>query len=160
MFIGHQTRSFINANDDILPQDLNTFYKNCQSFYIESVEQLKSRMPSENPVINLLNILKPSEREQGSSSVITLAEHFPNVIPESMLDDLHSEWNEYKYVKFPSHVTEYRVDRYWHEISLLTDSNGRKRFTLLPKLMKCTVCAKKSLRTGLRSGLDLHSIRI
>ena len=92
-------------------------------------------MPLSNPVITLLSILKPSERKQVSSLVVTLAKHFPNIIPESMLDELHSEWNEYKYIKLPSNVSEYRVDRYWNEISLLTDSSGRKRFTLLPKLM-------------------------
>ena len=92
-------------------------------------------MPLTNPVVK---IPKPSERDQGSSSVITLAKQFPNIIAESMLDDLHSKWNEYKYVQLPSHVTECRrVDRYWHEVSLLTDSSGMKRFILLPKLMKC-----------------------
>ena len=95
-------------------------------------------MPLTNPVVTLLKILKPSERDQGSSSVITLTKQFPNIISESMLDDLHSEWNEYKYVKLPTHVTECpRVDHYWHEVSLLTDSSGKRRFTLLPKLMKC-----------------------
>jgi hypothetical protein len=137
MFIGHQTRTFIDANDDILPKDLGIFHKNCQLFYIESVAQLKRRMPLSNPVINLLSILKSSERKQGSSSVISLAKHFPNIIPESMLDDLHSEWNKYKYLKLPSNITECRVDCYWNQISLLVNSNGRKRFTLLPKLMKC-----------------------
>ena len=117
--------------------NVKAFLQHVQFFYIEAAKQIKQRFPIDDKILKCLTILNPDTiNSTAASSVISLATQFPNIIPESEVQQIDHEWRELQFMdprELPSSSSEHRNDvvSFWGSLSQMTDTSGE--YILLTK---------------------------
>lgn len=114
IFIGYQTREHLSTVDDL--SAVQQFMVQVKTFYTRAVTAIKKRMPVGNRIIQLLALLKPLNRSTvKSGDIIELAKFFPQIVPCSEFDALHTEFMEYQVTDFRDPET-HTYDSFWHMV--------------------------------------------
>lgn len=114
IFIGYQTKENLSTVDDL--SAVHQFMVQVTTFYTRAVTAIKKRMPIGNRIIQLLALLKPLNRSTANSGdILELAKHFPQIVPPSEFDALHTEFIEYQVTDFSDPET-HTYDSFWHMV--------------------------------------------
>ena len=131
---------------------LNSFFKALRSAYIVGAKGLL-KLPLLNKNLTNLSCLDPGEQRSSTTkpAFMELAEHLPNVVPESKQGQLDGELRKYT---VDGQITNMDVDEtgpdfhldtdWWAKIFTLKDGFGRDRYPVLTVLVK----ALMSIFTG------------
>jgi Domain of unknown function (DUF4371) len=122
------------------------FKKDALTFLTVLCSQIVKRFPLSNKsVLCLLRLLDPVQAlgtQQSAStnyvrpSIIPLAAHFPNLVPEDMLDTLQNQWRSLYFAKEAfGHIAHYDLPNFWIAVGAVTDGNDQRKFGILSDFM-------------------------
>ena len=115
-----------------------------RAFYIECCDQIIRRFPLNDPVLEGLTALSPSNRQVTSvNSILSLAARFPQIVDPSKLDDLASEYLDYQYSPLSDSLldeTQTPVDVFWNHMEKCMSGSGEMLYPILSRLMKALLC--------------------
>ena len=127
------------------------FRKDALSFLVELCTEIRKRFPlSSGSLFALLKLLDPVEAvgtqlatdpSYVRPSIIPLAAHFPNLVPECELDTIQEQWRTLHYATDSlCHLTDRDPPHFWKELGCIKDGNDGRRFGILSDFM-CTLLA-------------------
>ena len=112
------------------------FLKCVQQFYIEAATQIRMHFPISDPIIKMLQVLDPSIGSTFSlPSLVPLASRFSNLVPESQLQQLDTEWRRLSLADLPFDKSDMDPEEFWSKLDDLTDGLGNSQFSNLCQFM-------------------------
>ena len=115
------------------------FKSDCLKFLVELCNQIRKRFPfGEDGVIAKLKVLDPKiahDLTQSPSSIISLAVHFPSIVPEHALNDLDDEWRSFRLSADKLPTSSESIPEYWYKLSCIKDGLNNSKYSLLSDLM-------------------------
>ena len=108
------------------------FLELCRDFWVVAAKEAQARLPLKDGVLKAARFLEPLRGNLiDGSTLVSLAEQFPQVIPSDQLDELRRQWQEYQVDAdvFPADD----VANFWKHVSGLLTS-GSTRYSLVVKL--------------------------
>lgn len=123
------SKSLLELN--LTNDQIHFFRLRCLDFYVEACRQIVQRFPLKGNIIKLFNFLDPGVVKAGSISSITeVALVFPNLLKESQLQTIDTEWrllrNTEEIQSFPDEVMSF-----WREVKKLKLGDGSMMFNVL-----------------------------
>ena len=109
--------------------DVQHFLKRAQEFFIEAVSQIQKRFPIGDPVIEMFQVLDPNASHSKFPSLVPLASKFPNIIPQSMLQQLDNEWRKLSLVSLPFDSEDMDPEMFWGRLNKISDGTGSLQFS-------------------------------
>lgn len=127
------------------------FRKDALKFLIELCTEIRKRFPlSSSSMMAQLKLLDPvkalgtrlaADPNYVRPSIVQLAAHFPNLVPEFQLDSIQDHWRTLHYAKDSlSYLTNCDPPHFWKELGSVKDGNDERRFGILSDFM-CTLLA-------------------
>ena len=115
------------------------FRKDCLKVIVELAFQMKKRFPfNENGIISILKALDPKaarDIHQSPSTIISLAVHFPSIVPECKLNYLDEQWMCFRLSANELTISIEIIPKYWHSLSNVKDGLNNSKFSLLSYFM-------------------------
>jgi len=112
-----------------------------RSFYTSAAENLSSRLPLDNELLQNVTYLQPtlSVQPESTKAVYSIAKKMPH-IDDDDVSQIVDKWNAYRVdaeaVRMSADVAGKRVDHYWREILLLKACYGSYKYANMAKLIK------------------------
>ena len=92
-------------------------------------------------LIEALGIRAASDPNYTRPSIVPLANYFPNVLPEHMLDCLREQWRTIPFAKDSlGHLSNCEPPNFWKELGDLKDGNNERKFRTISDFM-CSLTA-------------------
>ena len=88
----------------------------------------------------MLQVLDPAVSHAKFPSLVLLAVHFPNIIPESQLQTLDNQWRKLSYVNLPFDSEDMDPEEFWGCLNKITDGTGDTQFGTLCEFMQSLLC--------------------
>ena len=108
------------------------FLELCRDFWVVAAKEAQARLPLKDGVLKAARFLEPLRGNLiDGSTLVSLAEQFPQVIPSDQLDELRRQWQEYQVDADVSPADD--VANFWKHVSGLLTS-GSTRYSLVVKL--------------------------
>ena len=144
LMIGTSLRAYLRELEDELlgTTELANFYKDVRAFLSKLVTSTLKRLPFDDPVINDIACLDPTERLNSTTGMIRrLMECFSNFVPCDKGEQIEEEFALYQTMKDlpPDIPTNAHIDVFWGKLGKLESSTGRP-FGLLSDFAKCLLC--------------------
>lgn len=114
------------------------FLLDCRNFLVELCLQIRKRFPfEEDCVIVLLENLDPtvSLSPHRSTSIISLAVHFPMLVKERDFYTLEDEWQSLMYAKETVQNLTLTATSFWSELQQVKDDNNKMNVCVVSRLM-------------------------
>ncbi|KAI4455636.1 hat family dimerization domaincontaining protein-related [Holotrichia oblita] len=123
------SKSLLELN---LAGDQITFFGlRCLHFYIEACRQIIQKIPLKGNIIKLFNFIDPNIVKEGSISSITeVALLYPNLIKDSQLQALDSEWRILRNVAEIQSCPDNPIE-FWREVKKMELADGSLMFKVL-----------------------------
>ena len=104
------------------------FLELCRDFWVVAAKEAQARLPLKDGVLKAARFLEPLRGNLiDGSTLVSLAEQFPQVIPSDQLDELRRQWQEYQVDADVSPADD--VANFWKHVSgLLTSGSTRYSF--------------------------------
>ena len=107
---------------------------------VKLCEQIRHRFDmNEDSLLAKLNVLDPQISKNPNFSpisIIPLAAHFPQLVPEENLNELDDQWRSYRLSSNQLLIEENVIPRYWSKIGEVQDSFQKAKFGILSDFMK------------------------
>lgn len=137
--IGKSTR---NELDQMSKDEIRQVFVELRRFYVTISRELIRNLPLENEIVRDLKFLIPSMRRNSSSRLKMLksAGRVAQFNSPEQIDLLKAEWKIYRRENVCEEFCEKlenSIDDYWRLIFSLKDVEGREKFVVLSKLVKC-----------------------
>ena len=120
-------------------------YLGIQTFFTETLTYMQKSLALRNPLIEALTCLPPAEKAKITSAekIRKVGDSLPCIKPEA-LTVLTDEWRIYAETDIPEEWTQkddsaVRVDQYWTKVLKLKSVSGSEKFSVLGKVIKCTL---------------------
>lgn len=133
------------ARDARLKTEITTFLQRIQSFLIKLCVELKSRLPL-SELFEQMQFLDPQNVVyKGFTSLSKTVSKFPNLVHETDIQALDSEYRELKLDKTvadllesggSSDPTPMNTERFWGHISKINNADGTKKYSHLVDFVK------------------------
>ena len=108
------------------------FLELCRGFWVVAAKEAQARLPLKDGVLKAARFLEPHRGNLiDGSTLVSLAEQFPQVIPNDQLDELRRQWQEYQVDDDVSPADD--VANFLKHVSGLLTS-GSTRYSLVLKL--------------------------
>ena len=120
--------------------DIHLFLKCVQELFIEAPSQLKQRFSIGDPIIEMLQVLDPCVSCSKFLSLVPLASSFPNLVSQSKLQMLDSEWRRLTINPLPFDNEDMEPKEFWGRVSSITDGSGTLQFAILLEFMQNLLC--------------------
>lgn len=151
------SKSLLELN--LTSDQINFFRVRCLDFYTEACKQIIQRFPLKGNVIKLFNFLEPSIVKLGSiSSISEVALLFPNLINDSQLQALDSEWrllrNTDEIQSFSDNVVSF-----WQEVKKLKLGDESLMFNILSSFVFNILALPHSSATVERVSSSINSMK-
>ena len=130
----------INVGKTLLDTPLNKvqvdfFRLRCLDFYIEACQQILDRFPMKNNAIKLFEFMNPCLVKAGNlSSLVMVAVNFPNLVSETELQQLDSEWRILRNFE-QLQLFEDDVEVFWNKVHKLKNGDQTPMFPVLTKFI-------------------------
>lgn len=125
---------------------IDDFFVKCRSFMIKLAQELRSRLPFDNDIFEILQFLDPKVSVQGTiPSLVHVCNKFPTMFDESSITDIDSEWRALLFCSEAERLLQdmpsISVEDFWHKVSLIRDSNSQKLcFPSLSRFARDLLC--------------------
>ena len=120
-------------------------YLGIQTFFTETLTYMQKSLALRNPLIEALTCLPPAEKAKITSAekIRKVGDSLQCIKPEA-LTVLTDEWRIYAETDIPEEWTQkddsaVRVDQYWTKVLKLKSVSGSQKFSVLGKVIKCTL---------------------
>lgn len=114
------------------------FKMDCLNFLVALCLQIKKRFPlEEDGIVANLQILDPAASRditKSPSSIVNVAQNFPHLVPEDVLDKLDDEWRLFRQFSDVS-LTYTSVPGFWHSLRNIKDGINQPKFGTLSSFM-------------------------
>lgn len=125
------------------------FINNCLLFYVEAASQIYKRFPLRKyKIVQKLKFLNPKEVFNGTiNSITSIAYEFPNIIQDSSLNNLDSEFRLLQCesdLKNMALSKDINVNLFWKTVSEKKRGDGTFIFPTLSKFVKSLFCLPHS----------------
>ena len=115
------------------------FKNDCLKFLAELCDQISKRFDmDENSCIAKFCVLDPNTSRNAKlspESIIPLAAHFPQLVPEHDLNELDDQWRSYRLVSDQISISEDVIPRYWFKLRDIKDGLQNQKFGILSRFM-------------------------
>ena len=96
MYIGAKLAQYI-LNNHLSSEDMHILRVRCLDFYIEAAVQICKRYDFDNVILKSMCLIDPKYISNcQDESLVPLAVHFPNLVPDKNLQKLDNEWRRLK----------------------------------------------------------------
>ena len=120
-------------------------YLGIRTFFTETLTCMQKSLALRNPLIEALTCLHPAEKAKITSveKIRKVGDSLPCIKPED-LTVLTDEWRIYAETDIPEEWAQkdgsaVRVDQYWSKVLKLKSVSGSQKFSMLGKVIKCTL---------------------
>ncbi|GFN95608.1 eukaryotic translation initiation factor 4e [Plakobranchus ocellatus] len=86
-------------------------------------------------VISQRKILDPDSAAQSPTSIVPLAIHFPNTVPESSLNDNDDQWRSFRVNAKNLHIPSSSIPQYWFKLREIKDGLENCKYDILSDFM-------------------------
>lgn len=116
----------------------------CLDFFIESCNQINKRFDFEDEIIKKLASIDPIQVCAGTtSSIIPLAQHFPNLVAESELQNLDNEWRLLRNTEINYEDTS-NAEMFWISVSKMCRGDNSPMFPTISRFVLNLLCLPHS----------------
>ncbi|GFN80995.1 proteinral transcription factor ii-i repeat domain-containing protein 2 [Plakobranchus ocellatus] len=124
-------------SEPLVNEACNTRFKiDCKKFLVELCVQMKKRFSfNEEGVISQLKILDPDSAAQSPTSIVPLAVHFPNIVPDTSLNDIDDQWRSFRVNAKNLHIPSSSIPQYWFKLREIKDGLGNCKYDILSDFM-------------------------
>lgn len=138
------TRTLPVLGAQISHHEIEFFRLRCLDFYLEGCQQIINRFPLKNNILKEFEFLNPEEVKLGNiSSLVNIAALFPNLIKDTDLQSLDTEWRLLRNLK---DIKDYEnnMETFWLKIKRLKYGDDSPMFPFLGKFITHLLCLPHS----------------
>ena len=122
------------SDSDLLSGEVNSFRSTRQKFWITSTAYAIKKLPVTNDLLDNISWIQPFTNDcSKADQVISVARSLPQVLTESNMAALNEEYMDYCTSELPFPQQAMPIDKYWHNVSAITDIAGDLKYRLLSK---------------------------
>lgn len=144
VYLGGRVTVSLQACQNLDKQLLDAFRLRCLDFYIEGASQILQRFNLKDPVLTSLKALDPqSVLMKTVQSIAPLAAHFPNLVPESDINEIDSEWRLLRNTEL-NVVPDISAYNFWQKVGDFKKGDDTPLFPRVGNLMKKLLCLPHS----------------
>lgn len=126
VYLGAKISMFLVKDNQLNSEQKHILFVRCLNFYKEGAKQISKRFDFNSAVLQSLEAIDPAVVQSKTiKSIMNLASHFPNLVPECNLQTLDSEWRLLlnSDIEFDMSISSRNIENFWKLVAQMKYSD-------------------------------------